>query len=86
MIHLPARAGWMPVSWFGNGPGIPGSCFPSMASMGSMDGSMRGGNLFGGPPRPPQPFGSPDGSVHGATLAQQARTPIRIKSRVQGQG
>ena len=63
----PALAGWMPVSWFGTGPGIPGSCFPSM---GSMDGSMHGGSLFG--QRAP-PLGSPDGSVHGATLAQQAR-------------
>ncbi len=59
------------MSWFGNAPGIPGSCFPSMGSMGSMDGSMHGGGLFG--PRPP-PLGSPDGSVHGATLAQQACT------------
>lgn len=69
----------MPVSWFGNGPGIPGSCFPAMASMGSMDGSMHGGALFG-PLRPPQPFGSPDGSVHGATMAQQARTATTLSS------
>ena len=63
------------MSWFGNGPGVPGSCFPSMGSIASMDGSMHGGAMFG--PLPPQ-LGSPEGSVHGASLAQQACAPTRV--------
>ena len=58
------------MSWFGNGPGVPGSCFPPMAGMDSMGGSMHGGSMFGPPPQ----FGSPEGSVHGASLVQQVCT------------
>lgn len=52
--------------------GIAGSCFPSIGSKASMDGSMHGADIFG--PHPPQPT-RPVGSVHGATLAQQECSP-----------